>query len=229
VVSGDRLYALGGTLIKQKLYSAIKRLIASLNYEKSGFFFTIQGKTSPIRNNTRNSQAYGVTWHCYNQYPKPSESHYFSEELIKAPVTATKPSSGAVATEGVVKPLKLTTTALKAPSEALIQSARLWHVRLGYIGLDLLKKTALITTGMPSFQKIRPEHLACKTCDTAKMLRRPLKQPIEDPLYALGRLEGDIFIIRPTLLNGRPYGLILVDRKTRFRLLWLLKSKDEAV
>jgi len=61
------------------------------------------------------------------------------------------------------------------------------------------------------------------------MLRRPLKQPIEDPLYALGRLEGDIFIIRPILLNGRLYGLILVDRKTRFQLLRLLKSKDEAV
>jgi len=61
------------------------------------------------------------------------------------------------------------------------------------------------------------------------MLRRPSKQPIEDPLYALGRLEGDIFIIWPTPLNGRPYGFILVDRKTRFRLLRLLKSKDEAV
>jgi len=61
------------------------------------------------------------------------------------------------------------------------------------------------------------------------MLRRPLKQLIKDPLYALGRLEGDIFIIRPTLLNSKPYRLILVDRKTRFQLLQLLKSKDKAV
>jgi len=91
-----------------------------------------------------------------------------------------------VATEGVVELFKPTTTALKAPSKALIQSAKLWHVRLGHIGLDLLKKTALITTGMPSFQKIRPKHLAYKTCNTVKMLYRPLKQLIKDPLYTLG-------------------------------------------
>jgi len=50
-----------------------------------------------------------------------------------------------------------------------------------------------------------------------------------DPPYVLGRIEGDIFIIRPTLLNNKPYGLILVDRKTRFRMVRLLKSKDEIV
>jgi hypothetical protein len=61
------------------------------------------------------------------------------------------------------------------------------------------------------------------------MLRRPSKKPVADPVYALGRIEGDIFIIRPTLLNNRPYGLLLVDRKTRFRMLRLLKLKDEAV
>jgi len=91
-----------------------------------------------------------------------------------------------VVIKGVVKPLKPTTIALKAPFKALIQSARLWHVRLSHISLNLLKKTALITTGMLSFQKIRPEHLACKTCDIVKMLHRPLKQPIKDPLHALG-------------------------------------------
>jgi len=143
VVSGNRLYTLRGTLIKQKLYSATKRLITFLNYKKSGFFFTVQGKTSPIHNNTRNSQAYKVTWHCYNQYPKPSKSYCFSEELIKAPVTATEPSLGAVAIKGVIEPFKPTTITLKAPSKALIQSARLWHVRLSHISLNLLKKNSL--------------------------------------------------------------------------------------
>ena len=82
---------------------------------------------------------------------------------------------------------------------------------------------------MPNFQKIRPEDLVCRSCDAAKILRKPSKRPVTDPPYALGRIEGDIFIIRPTPLNNRPYGLILVDRKTRFRMVRLLKLKDEAV
>ena len=81
---------------------------------------------------------------------------------------------------------------------------------------------------MPNFQKVRPEHLVCKSCDTAKFLRRPSRRPVSDPPYALGRLEGDIFIIHPIPLNNKPYGLVLVDRKTRFRMVRLLKSKDEA-
>jgi hypothetical protein len=71
--------------------------------------------------------------------------------------------------------------------------------------------------------------LICKSCNVVKILRRPSKKPVADLVYALGRIKGDIFIIRPTLLNNRPYGLLLVDRKTRFRMLRLLKLKDEAV
>ena len=82
---------------------------------------------------------------------------------------------------------------------------------------------------MPSFSGIRPEHLCYKSCNAAKLLRRPSTKPVVDPPYALGRIEGDVFIIRPTPLNGKPYGLILVERKTRFRLLRLLKTKEDAV
>jgi hypothetical protein len=268
VVSGHRLYASGGTLIKERLYSASRKLIASLDFQKSGFFFTVKGARSPDSARRPSSEAYGSTWHCYGSDLPPGINNISKEVAeVTAPVTesttlvatpfsqtvvsdkaavtegasvATAASSELAAPDGAEDPEDATvseeaaepavpTTALKAPSEALIQAARLWHVRLGHIGLDLLKKTALITKGMPSFQKIKPEHLACKSCDTAKILRRPSKQPVVDPPYALGRIEGDIFIIRPTPLNGRPYGLVMVDRKTRFRLLRLLKSKDEAV
>ena len=36
-------------------------------------------------------------------------------------------------------------------------------------------------------------------------------------------------MIRPMPLNNRPYGFVLVDWKTQFRFLRLLKSKDKAV
>ena len=52
----------------------------------------------------------------------------------------------------------------------MIEAARLWYVCLGYIGLDLLRKTALVTKGMPDFSGIHPEYIACKNYNTAKLL-----------------------------------------------------------
>jgi len=111
----------------------------------------------------------------------------------------------------------------------MIEAARLWHVRLGHIGLDLLRKTALITKGMPDFSGIRPKYIAYKSCNATKLLRQPSSKAITDPPNALGRIKGDIFVIRPIPLNNKPYRLILVDRKTRFKIIKLLKSKDKVI
>ena len=54
-----------------------------------------------------------------------------------------KPSTVNIPTEAPSTKALLSTT--------LIQAARLWHVRLGHIGLDLLKKIALTTKGLPNF------------------------------------------------------------------------------
>ena len=111
----------------------------------------------------------------------------------------------------------------------MIEAARFWYVCLGYIGLDLLRKTALVTEGMSDFSGIRFEYIACKSCDAVKLLRRPSFKAVVDPSDALGRIEGDVFVIRPMPLNNKPYGLILVDWKTRFKIVRLLKFKDEVV
>jgi len=100
---------------------------------------------------------------------------------------------------------------------------------LGYIELDLLRKTALVTKGMPDFSNIRPKHIACKSYNAAKLLRQPSSKAITDPFNALRRIEGDVFIIRFIPLNNKPYRLILVNRKTRFKIIRLLKSKDKVI
>ena len=82
---------------------------------------------------------------------------------------------------------------------------------------------------MPDLSGIRPEHIACKNCNTAKLLRRPSSKAVINPPDALGRIEGDVFVIRPIPLNNKPYRLILVDRKTRFKIIRLLKSKDKVI
>ena len=119
--------------------------------------------------------------------------------------------------------------AQRGPLAVIIEAARFWYVRLGYIGLDLLRKTALVTEGMSDFSNIRPEYIACKSCNAAKLLRRPSSKAVVNPPDALGWIEGDVFVIRPMPLNNKPYRLILVDRKTRFKIIRFLKSKDKVV
>jgi len=82
---------------------------------------------------------------------------------------------------------------------------------------------------MPDFSNIRPEYIACKNCNIAKLLRRPSFKAVINPFNALGRIKGDIFVIYPMPLNNKPYRFILVDRKIRFKIIKLLKSKDKVV
>jgi len=82
---------------------------------------------------------------------------------------------------------------------------------------------------MPDFSSVRPEYIAYKSYNAAKLLRRPSFKAIANPFNALGRIEGDVFVIRLIPLNNKPYKLILVDWKIRFKIIRLLKSKDEVI
>ena len=110
--------------------------------------------------------------------------------------------------------------------QKLLAKALLWHRRLGHPGLLLLKKTARITEGVPNMDSIKEADFRCKSCDLAKAVRRPNNKPIEDPDRVLDRLEGDTFKISPIPHNRRRIGLIIVDRKSRYRWLILLKSRE---
>ncbi|KAK2075463.1 hypothetical protein P8C59_009589 [Phyllachora maydis] len=54
----------------------------------------------------------------------------------------------------------------------LLNLAKLWHVRLGHIGLHLLKKTSSITQGLPNFDKIKKADFHCSSYDRGKAVRR---------------------------------------------------------
>jgi len=103
------------------------------------------------------------------------------------------------------------------PYQRKLQLAGLWHVRLGYIGLRLLKKTTKLTSGLPNLDKVKEEDFFCLACTQAKAIRRPSKRPIADPLEALNSIKGDTFKINPTPYNKYPIVLPLVDRKTYYR------------
>ncbi|KAK2071854.1 hypothetical protein P8C59_006244 [Phyllachora maydis] len=108
----------------------------------------------------------------------------------------------------------------------LLNLAKLWHVRLGHIGLRLLKKTSSITKGLPNFNKIKEADFHCSSCDRGKAVRRVSKALIPDLPRVLDLIEGDTVKIRPRPYNRNPIVLLLVDRKSRYRWVFNLPNKS---
>ncbi|KAK2071846.1 hypothetical protein P8C59_006236 [Phyllachora maydis] len=108
----------------------------------------------------------------------------------------------------------------------LLNLAKLWHVRLGHIGLRLLKKTSSITKGLPNFDKIKEADFHCSSYDRGKAVRRVSKALISDPPRVLDSIEGDTVKIRPRPYNRNPIVLLLVNRKSRYRWVFNLPNKS---
>ncbi|KAK2069402.1 hypothetical protein P8C59_003987 [Phyllachora maydis] len=108
----------------------------------------------------------------------------------------------------------------------LLNLAKLWHVRLGHIGLRLLKKTSSITKGLPNFDKIKEADFHCSSYDRGKAVRRVSKALIPDPPRVLDSIEGDTVKIRPRPYNRNPIVLLLVNRKSRYRWVFNLPNKS---
>ncbi|KAK2075402.1 hypothetical protein P8C59_009531 [Phyllachora maydis] len=108
----------------------------------------------------------------------------------------------------------------------LLNLAKLWHVRLGHIGLRLLKKTSSITKGLPNFDKIKEADFHCSSYDRGKAVRRVSKALIPDPPRVLDLIEGDTVKIRPRPYNRNPIVLLLVNRKSRYRWVFNLPNKS---
>ncbi|KAK2069289.1 hypothetical protein P8C59_003881 [Phyllachora maydis] len=108
----------------------------------------------------------------------------------------------------------------------LLNLAKLWHVRLGYIGLRLLIKTSSITKGLSNFDKIKEADFHYSSCDRGKAVRRVSKALIPDPPRVLDLIEGDTVKIRPRPYNRNPIVLLLVDCKSRYRWVFNLPNKS---
>ncbi|KAK2069741.1 hypothetical protein P8C59_004295 [Phyllachora maydis] len=108
----------------------------------------------------------------------------------------------------------------------LLNLAKLWHVRLGHIGLRLLKKTSSITKGLPNFDKIKEADFHCSSYDRGKAVRRVSKALIPDLPRVLDLIEGDTVKIRPRPYNRNPIVLLLVNRKSRYRWVFNLPNKS---
>ena len=78
---------------------------------------------------------------------------------------------------------------------------------------------------MPNLQGLKKADINCNACIKSKMIRRPTKGPLADPLQYLDFIEGDTFKLKPKIHDKSSVVLLLIDRKTRYRWAFLLINK----
>ena len=69
---------------------------------------------------------------------------------------------------------------------------------------------------MPNLQGLKEVDINCNACTKLKMMRRPAKGPLADPLQCLDSIEGDTFELKPKAYDRSSVMLLLIDRKTRY-------------
>ncbi|KAK2072647.1 hypothetical protein P8C59_006987 [Phyllachora maydis] len=239
IISGVRHYDSGGCLIKETLYGGDRRCIAVLDFKKSGFFLDVKGSSKPIL-------------HANFAFPLGLTSYNTTKsiELQRNKIVVEIPSNSirkedyrpiiedAIVSEAIfIKGNKVVEKAISSPTLKepnigqrdyynLLNLAKLWHVRLGHIGLRLLKKTSSITKGLPNFDQIKEADFHCSSCDRGKAVRRVSKALIPNLPRVLDSIEGDTVKIRPRPYNRNPIVLLLVNRKSRYRWVFNLPNKS---
>ncbi|KAK2074625.1 hypothetical protein P8C59_008819 [Phyllachora maydis] len=239
IVSGVRHYDSGGCLIKETLYGGDRRCIAVLDFKKSGFFLNVKGSSKPI---LHANFAFPLGLSSYttksiepqrnkivveipsNSIRKEDYRPIIEDAIVSEAIEPNKRYKlrNSPAKEGnKVVEKAISSPTLKEPNIGqqdyynLLNLAKLWHVRLGHIGLRLLKKTSSITKGLPNFDKIKEADFHCSSCNRGKAVRRVSKALIPDPPRVLDLIEGDTVKIRPRPYNRNPIVLLLVNRKSR--------------
>ncbi|KAK2067489.1 hypothetical protein P8C59_001227 [Phyllachora maydis] len=248
IISGVRHYDSGGCLIKETLYGGDRRCIAVLDFKKSGFFLDVQGSSKPILH--RNKIVVEIP---SNSIRKEDYRPIIEDAIVSEAIEPNKryklrnsPAKGTTL-EGIGPSLRgkrpfiegnkvvekaISSPTLKEPNIGqrdyynLVNLAKLWHVRLGHIGLRLLKKTSSITKGLPNFDKIKEADFHCSSYNRGKAVRRVSKALIPDLPRVLDLIEGDTVKIRPRPYNRNPIVLLLVDRKSRYRWVFNLPNKS---
>ena len=79
---------------------------------------------------------------------------------------------------------------------------------------------------MPNLQELKEADIDCNACTKSKMMRRPTKGPLADPLQCLDSIEGDTFKLKPRAHNRSSVVLLLIDKKTRYQWAFLLINKS---
>ena len=111
-------------------------------------------------------------------------------------------------------------------STYMLESSNLWHGRFKYFNYDTLRRLINLNH-IPTFQ-IDAKH-KCETCVEAKLTKSPFKS-VERHTEPLHLIHSDICDLKfVQTRGGNKYFIIFVDDSTKYRYVYLLKSKDETI
>ena len=79
---------------------------------------------------------------------------------------------------------------------------------------------------MPNLQGLKEVNINYNACIKLKIIRRPIKGPLTDPLQSLNSIKGNTFELKPKTHNKSSVILLLIDKKTHYRWAFLLINKS---
>ena len=70
---------------------------------------------------------------------------------------------------------------------------------------------------MLNLQGLKEADIDCNTCTKSKIMRRPTKGPLTNPLQCLDSIKGNTFKLKPKAHDKSSVILLLIDKKTHYR------------
>ena len=103
----------------------------------------------------------------------------------------------------------------------------MWHYRLSHTDPTAIQKSIPYTKGMESLRDQAPDKRPCTDCMIGKAQRNPRPKEITKLFAPMEQVHWDLVTSTTTSLEGYNYALVIVDRGTRFKWSYGLKTKDE--
>ncbi|KAD3067345.1 hypothetical protein E3N88_35225 [Mikania micrantha] len=111
-------------------------------------------------------------------------------------------------------------------SAYIIESADVWHSRLGHVSLSSIKR--LKTTGHFKMTNMM-KGFKCPVCVEAKLSKQPFKSITSRSTKPLELIHSDLADFKNSISRGgKKYYVTFIDDYSRYTKLYLLNSKDEA-
>jgi hypothetical protein len=103
----------------------------------------------------------------------------------------------------------------------------IWHERLSHTEHRAIRRSIPFTIGLESLKGQKVDGHVCSGCMVGKAQRNPLPGISTTDYEPMEQVHWDLVTATTRSLEGYHYALLLVDKATRFRWVYGMKTKDE--
>lgn len=102
-----------------------------------------------------------------------------------------------------------------------------WHHRFSHIQNKAIRKTIKFTHGLEHLLNEKMEEVVCPDCMIGKAQRQPYPGPVKKKYKPMEQVHWDLVMPAEESTEGYRHAILLIDRATRYRWAYGLKTKDE--